>query len=127
MTVTLRPGQTHAGVTDTLTVTVVNDLPEAIQVEDHQSDCTIVTLERQEGSGWLAVASCQLETPTRLLSIPPGSTQTVTLKPEGGPPPGSWQAGTYRFALRYSTAQGQASPAAFAPTGTVYSQTFTIG
>ena len=75
MTVTLRPGQAHAGVTDTLTVTVVNDLPVAIQVEDHQSDCTIVTLERQVGGDWQAVASCQLETPTRLQSIPPGATQ----------------------------------------------------
>jgi hypothetical protein len=127
MTVTLRQGQTHAGVTDTLTVTVVNGLPAAIQVEDHQSDCTIVTLERQEGSGWRAVATCQLETPTRLLSIPPGATQIVTLKPAGGPQPGTWQAGTYRFALRYSAAEGQASPAAFAPTGIVYSATFTIG
>jgi hypothetical protein len=79
MTVTLRPGQTHAGVTDTLTVTVVNGLPAAIQVEDHLSDCTIVTLERQEGSSWQAVALCHVETPTRLLSIPPGATQIVIL------------------------------------------------
>src|SRR5215472_5610119 len=59
--VTLHLGQMHAGVTDALSVTVANDLPQAILVEDHQSECTVVTLERQEGGGWLAVAPCQLE------------------------------------------------------------------
>ena len=130
--VTLHLGQTHAGVADVVSVTVANDLPLAIVVEDHQSECTVVTLERQEGGGWLAVAPCQLETPTRLLPIPSGAAQTVTLRPEGGPQPRVWQAGTYRFALHYSAgtetgAEGQTSRAALAPAGIVYSQTFTIG
>jgi hypothetical protein len=126
--VALRLGQMHAGVTDAVSVTVANDLPTAILVEDHQSECTVVTLERQEGGGWLAVAPCQLETPTRLLPIPSGTAQTVTLRPEGGPQPRLWQAGTYRFALHYSAGEeGQTNPAALAPAGIVYSQTFTIG
>jgi hypothetical protein len=126
--VTLHLGQTHAGVTDAVSATIANDLPQAILVEDHQSECTVVTLERQEGGGWLAVAPCQLETPTRLVPIPSGTTQAVTLRPEGGPQPRVWQAGTYRFALRYSVgAEGQTSLAALAPAGAVYSQTFTIG
>jgi hypothetical protein len=126
--VTLHLGQTHAGVTDAVSVTVANDLPTAILVEDHQSECTVVTLERQEGGGWLAVAPCQLETPTRLLPIPSGTAQTVTLRPEDGPQPRVWQSGMYRFALHYSAgAEGQTSPAALAPAGIVYSQTFTIG
>ena len=126
--VTLRLGQTHSGVTDTVSVTVTNILPQAILVEDHQSQCTVVTLERQEGGGWLAVAPCLLETPTRLLPIPSGTAQTVTLRPEGGPQPRVWQAGTFRFALHYSAGtEGQTSRAALAPTTIVYSQTFTIG
>src|SRR5258706_3159265 len=126
--VTLRLGQQHAAVTDAVSVTVANDLPIAILVEDHQSECTVVTLERQEGGGWLAVAPCQLETPTRLLAIPSGTAQTLTLRPEGGPQPRLWQAGTYRFTLRYSAGEeGQTNPAALAPAGIVYSQTFTIG
>jgi hypothetical protein len=126
--VTLHLGQTHAGVTDAVSVTVSNDLPTAILVEDHQSECTVVTLQRQEGGGWLAVAPCQLETPTRLLSILSGTAQTVTLRPEGGPQPRAWQAGTYRFALHYSAgAEGQTSRAALASAGIVYSQTFIIG
>jgi hypothetical protein len=126
--VTLHLGQTHTGVTDAVSVTVANDLPTAILVEDHQSECTVVTLERQQGGGWLAVAPCQLETPTRLLSIPSGTAQTVTLRPEGGPQPRLWQAGTYRFALHYSAGEEwQTNPAALAPAGIVYSQTFTIG
>jgi hypothetical protein len=126
--VTLHLGQTHAAVTDAVSVTVANDLPTAILVEDHQSECTVVTLERQQGGGWLAVAPCQLETPTRLLPIPSGTAQTVTLRPEGGPQPRLWQAGTYRFALHYSAGEeGQTNPAALAPAGIVYSQTFTIG
>jgi hypothetical protein len=126
--VTLHLGQTHAGVTDAVSITVANDLPTAILVEDHQSECTVVTLERQQGGGWLAMAPCQLETPTRLLPIPSGTAQTVTLRPEGGPQPRMWQAGTYRFALHYSAGEeGQTNPAALASSGIVYSQTFTIG
>src|SRR5260370_16438925 len=85
--VALRLGQMHTGVTDAVSVTVANDLPTAILVEDHQSECTVVTLERQEGGGWLAVAPCQLETPTRLLPIPSGTAHTVTLRPQVGPHP----------------------------------------
>jgi hypothetical protein len=130
--VRLHLGQTYASVTDAVSVTVANDLPVAILVEDHQSECTVVTLERQEGSGWLAVAPCQLETPTRLLLISSGTAQSVTLKPEGGSQPGMWQAGTYRFALHYSAGaetggQGQTPQATLAPEGIVYSQMFIIG
>ena len=130
--VTLHLGQTHVGVTDAVSVTVANALPLAIVVEDHQSECTVMTLERQEGGGWLAVAPCQLETPTRLLPIPSGAAQTVTLRPEGGPQPRVWQAGTYRFALHYSAGaetggQGQTPQATLAPQGIVYSQMFIIG
>ena len=130
--VTLRLGQTQAGVTDAVSVTVVNALPQAIVVEDHQSECTVVTLERQEGGGWLAVAPCQLETPTRLVPISSGAAQMVTLRPQDGLQSRVWQAGTYRFALNYSAgaengAEGQTTPAALAPAGVVHSQTFTIG
>jgi hypothetical protein len=126
--VTLHLGQTHARVTELVSVTVANGLPRTILVEDHQSECTVVTLERQEGSRWLAVAPCQLETPTRLVPIASGAAQTVTLRPEGGPQPRMWHARTYRFALHYSApAEGQTSQAANAPAGTVYSQTFAIG
>ena len=113
---------------DTVSVTVINGLPPPILVEDHQSGCTVVTLERQVDGGWLVVAPCQLETPTLLLSIPSGAAQTVTLRPAGGPQPRVWQAGTYRFALRYSAGdEGQTKSAALAPAAIVYSQTFTIG
>jgi hypothetical protein len=126
--VTLRLGQAHAGVTDTVSVTVVNSLPPPILVEDHQSECTVVTLERQVDGGWLMVAPCQLETPTLLQSIRSGATQTVTLRPAGGPQPRVWQAGMYRFALSYSAGEeGQTSLAALAPAAIVFSQTFTIG
>ena len=126
--VTLRLGQAHAGMTDTVSVTVVNGLPTPILVEDHQSECTVVTLEQQVDGGWLAVAPCQLETPTLLQSIRSGATETVTLRPAGGPQPRVWQAGTYRFALSYSAGEeGQARLAALSPTAVVRSQTFTIG
>jgi hypothetical protein len=134
--VTLHLGQTHAGVTDAVSVTVANGLPMEILVADHQSECTVVTLERQVGSGWLAVAPCQLETPTRLLPIAPGTTETPVLGPAGGPQARVWQAGTYRFTLHYSVdaeasaevgAAVQMSQAAPAPAGVVYSQIFTIG
>jgi hypothetical protein len=92
----------------------------------------VVTLERHEGGGWLAVAPCHLETPTRLVPIASGATQTVTLRPEGGPQSRVWHAGTYQFALHFSAgaetgAERQTDRAAPAPAGTVYSQSFTIG
>lgn len=130
--VTLLLGQTHAGVTDAVSVTVANGLPTTIVVADHQSECTVVTLERQAGAKWLAVASCQLETPTRLLPIPSNAARTVKLQPADGPQPHVWQAGTFRFMLQYSTgaqtsAGKQTNTATLAREVTVYSQTFTIG
>jgi hypothetical protein len=111
-----------------VSVTVVNGLPPPILVEDHQSECTVVTLERQADGGWLVVAPCQIETPTLLQSIRSGATQTVMLRPAGGLQPRVWQAGTYRFALSYSVGEkGQRNLADVAPASIVYSQTFTIG
>jgi hypothetical protein len=126
--VTLHLGQPHLGLTDAASVTLANGLSTAILVEDHQSQCTVVTLERQAGTGWLEMAPCQLETPTRLLSIAPGSRETLTLSPEGGLQAGTWQAGTYRFALRYGVGdEASASRATMVPAGVVYSPIFTIG
>jgi hypothetical protein len=113
-------------MTDMVSVTVVNGLQTAILVEDHQSECSLVTLERQVDSGWLVVAPCQLETPTLLQSIHSGAMETLTLRPAGGPQPRVWQAGTYQFALSYSASE-EGMGTALSPAAVVRSQTFTIG
>jgi len=126
--VMLNLGQAHASVTSAVSVTLANGLSKTIVVADHQSECTVVTLERRVGSTWLEVAPCPLETPTRLLPIAPGVLETLVLRPEGDLRPGTWQAGTYRFTLRYGVGDpAPASRASLVPAGVVYSQTFTIG
>ncbi len=126
---TSRPGQvtvavdkTHYAPTDTITVTILNGLATTISTTDHQTNCTVVTLERLVNGAWQPVGACRLMTPTRVVPISPGT----TVQQLGST---AWPAGTYRVAFRYFTepdgepGQG-ASPG---QGGVVYSATFTIG
>ncbi|MBS1786860.1 MAG: hypothetical protein JST85_04020 [Acidobacteria bacterium] len=47
-----------------------NDTDEAILTYDHQSYCSIVTVQRQNGGDWEEVAPCLLGTMTRVVKIP---------------------------------------------------------
>ncbi len=114
--VTLVVAQTPTTRYDPLRVIVINGYSTPIQVADHQSGCGIVSVERQSGSAWTLVAPCQLEPPTTLISIQPGSSYEQSVQPSG-----AWEPGTYRVVLRYGGGQDGG------PTGILYSQPFAIG
>jgi hypothetical protein len=120
--VALRLAQDHYGVGDSISVVVANGLPSEILTADHQSDCTVVTLELQMGGSWQAIASCRAEIVTRLVPIAAGTTLAQTLHPNGGvAPQATWQPGTYRIMLSFFTKGASASQAL-----QVLSSTFTI-
>ena len=108
------------GPTDAITVYVNNGLDTSIAVANHQSACTIVTLQQSLGAAWQTVGACRLMTPTGLMTIAAGTTTVVQLGASAGQFTRSpWPAGTYRIALTYaSPPPGGSSP--------VYSAQFQI-
>lgn len=122
--VTLTVDQAHYGPCDRIAVRIANGLSTPISAADHQTGCSLIALEREINGAWLRVPPCLLQTPTRLLSIPP---EVVVLQQI---PPGrdslhgaGWAAGTYRATFTYLL-----GPAATSTQGaTVTSAPFTIG
>ena len=129
---TVTPGQltittTRAtyGPCDAIQAIIANGLAQTIYAPDHQSACTVVTLQAQVTAGWQDVGECMLETPTRLYAIAPGTAVVQTLAPSFGRVASSaqgWPAGTYRLAFTYSTALE--SP--YQPRAPIYSPAFTV-
>lgn len=108
-------------VTDPITIYVNNGLAATIDTADHQTACTIVTMQQSFGAGWRAVGKCRLMTPTRLVPIAAHATSVVQLG--GGPgqlASAPWPAGTYRIQFTYN------GPPSSTPSP-VYSAEFRIG
>lgn len=117
--VTVAPSKQQYGSSETVVVTIANGLPAGILAPDHQSDCTVVTIERLTNQAWQPQNMCQLKSPTRLVSLSSGSALAQQVRPPtSGVTPG-WSPGTYRIAFAYRqnpTDQGT----------TIYSASFTI-
>jgi hypothetical protein len=111
------------GQCDTITLWAGNGLSQTIVTADHQTDCSIVTLQRQVSSAWQVVGTCNLATPTRVVELQTNTAQYIQLQPgAAGVQGASWQAGAYRVAFTYHTGESSSSEGA-----TVYSSQFTIG
>lgn len=92
---------------DPIQVVIANGLNQTVYAADHQTACTVVTLQEQVGAGWQSIGECKLETPTGLHAIAQGTAVAQTLTPGFGSVGGAgrgWPAGTYRVAFAYSTA-----------------------
>jgi hypothetical protein len=117
--VTVATNKQQYGSSETVVVTITNGLPNAILAPDHQSDCTVVTIERLANQTWQPQNMCQLKSATRLVSLPSGSTLTPQVRPPALNGAVGWLPGTYRVAFEYrQNASDQGS--------TVYSASFTI-
>jgi hypothetical protein len=104
--------------TETILSKVTNGLEQTIATWDHQSYCTILTLQKLEPTGsWMDVAPCLLETPTRLVRIGPLTEVSVKI------PPGN-SSGIYRLRLTWQFVDDNGQPVGN-PTIT-YSPQFTI-
>lgn len=127
--VTVTTDRQRYGTTDTITVTVTNRHDYDILAANHQTACTLVTLQRNDNGAWTPVPGCSASIVTALVPLRAGASDTFRLSPGGGRlQPAPWQVGTYRVVFTYtasatSTAAGGAPAAGFS---TISSATFTI-
>ena len=100
--VTLTPDHSSYSASSTITVSVTNHRDTSIFTFDHQTSCTILTLQRQTSSGWQNVGGCALGRATQRVEIKAGETMTITLAPSAGQIRATpWPTGTCRAALHY--------------------------
>ena len=121
--VTLHTSAAFYKAGDTITVNVNNRSSQTIYFPDHQTNCTVVLLQREKvqpqasDNGQDGINPCPLDIPTRMHSLGPGASLVVKLvAPKNG-----WLVGLYHATLSYRT-----SPAAGSPV-TISSNVFTIG
>ena len=112
--VTVSPAKTQFARGTAITVYINNGLSQSIFVADHQTACSLVTIELQSASGWRAMAPCRLMTPTRMVEVASGTTNTQQIVTSA-----AWPAGTYRARLAYALQ-------AFRNPTTVYSGLFSV-
>lgn len=115
----------HASYTpsSTIIVTLSNTLATSVRTFDHQTNCTIVTLQHQTTTGWTNVGGCAMMIATRIVEISAGETRKITLSPGAGQIHATpWPTGTYRAVLHYALPGQDLSAGAVATT-----PTFTIG
>lgn len=119
--VVVEAGAPSYTTTDTIAVTVRNQLGSSIIATDHQTSCTIVQLQMQVNGAWQNEGGCALGIATRQVTLAAGSSTPVSLSPGAGQIKANpWPVGSYRVAFIY-----RASAAATA-SDTAYSATFTV-
>jgi hypothetical protein len=111
--VTLTRGTARYSSCDRITAVIANGLTTPISAADHQTNCTLLTLQQAVAGGWQPEPPCRWQTPTRLVTIPANSAILQELAAGSG-----WPAGTYRLTFTYFSGTTRA---------TVSSAAFTIG
>ena len=101
--VTLSADHTAYTPSSTINVTLINHRSTSIFTFDHQTSCTILTLQRQTTNGWVATGGCALGRMTQRVEIKAGATMQIALAPGAGQIHATpWPAGTYRVILNYA-------------------------
>jgi hypothetical protein len=101
--IALSSDRTHYTSSSTITVTLTNQYLTSIITFDHQSGCTILTLQRQTNSGWQPVGACAMGRATRQITIAAGETIQIMLAPGAGQLQARlWPTGTYRAVFHYT-------------------------
>ena len=98
-------------------VTIKNQSNQAINFADHQTNCTVLTVQRQVGDSWQKMAPCRLEILTRLHTLNAGASMDVSINTAG-----PWPAGVYRARLDFRAGSDTVPGGA----GTVYSSEFSL-
>ena len=112
-------GKAAYTASEAISVTVTNGLAMRIWTPDHQSGCTVVSVQRQDGQSWQTLHPCLLKSATRLIPIDPGHTLTLHVQPPTASGVSRWPLGTYRVAFTYQRTQAD-------PGTTIYSAVFVI-
>src|SRR5215813_13419598 len=87
--------RTEYDVSETIVAKVANGNDQTIVTTDHQSNCTILTMEKQEANDWVAVAPCPLLSPVLPVKIGPHLEVLVKFLPESFN--NRFEPGTYRL------------------------------
>lgn len=125
--VTVTVDQQHYGTKDTVVVRVTNGLSTNIYAQNHETACTIVTLEMSAGGTWQPAGECREGILTTFIPVRAGTSATFDLIPGGGQlKSGAWTAGTYRVVLHYTASNPDGSAAPPSSFNSAYSATFTI-
>jgi len=109
-------------VSETIVARVANGNDRSIVTWDHQSNCTILTMEKQELNGWVAVAPCPLLSPVLPEKIGPRMEVLVRLTP--GSFNNRFDPGTYRLRFFWQFVGDNGQPAGNIMT--TYSPQFTL-
>jgi outer membrane biogenesis lipoprotein LolB len=115
----------------TITVTINNGLAKSIVAANHQSGCTLVTLQWQDAQGnWQDLNRCRLGMMTKMIMLPPHSAQVQTIAPTSGTfaRKAQWVKGNYRIVFNYTfgNADVESIPTSGAPGSPIYSSTFSV-
>jgi hypothetical protein len=119
--VTLHVDASSYQVYDTISVTLSNQSNQTIYFPDHLTDCSVILLQQLEGqsptsgSGPSSVSPCRAEMVTRMHTLAPRQSLSVSLVA----PSNGWSPGLYRAALSYTIP--------LKGTTTIYSGTFPVG
>lgn len=123
VTITVQQTALHNG---DIAATVQNGNASAIKVADHASNCTILTLQMQDGGNWTNSAACTSPTAPKLVDIAAGASLTVDLGTKALNTGATWSPGTYRLLIQFALGAAPApGPADMLYTAT--SDTFTLG
>lgn len=79
--VSVRDTFLHMG--EQVSAVVTNGLDVPIYAEDMKTDCSVVTLERQEGLEWKRISGCMMKRPTRTVQLQAGADREVVIDPSG--------------------------------------------
>ena len=121
--VVVEVGAASYATTDTIAVSVRNELGVSILATDHQTACSIVQLQVEVNGAWQNQGGCAMGVATRQVPVAAGSSVAVQLTPGAGQITAKpWPAGAYRVAFTYLAGPQGATSAS----QTVYSAPFTI-
>ncbi len=128
--VTVRVGAQAYNAGDVIVGTIANGLSQIIYSQDMKTDCSIVLLERWDGTRWEPIRACLMERAPIVVAIGPGRIRSVAINPRSfnfadpsGAGRGGARVGRYRITYTFRLApgrQGEEPNAAF-------SSTFRIG
>ena len=115
----------------TITITIDNGLAKSIVAANHQSGCTLVTLQWQDAQGnWQDLNRCRLGMMTKMVMLPPHSAQVQTIAPTSGTfaQKAQWVKGNYRivFSFTFGNADVESIPTSGTPSSPIYSSTFSV-
>lgn len=112
--------------TDSIKVSIMNNLQTSIFAYDTRASCTILDLQVQVNGVWQAtnIARCPLGRPAMRVEVPAGKTYSATIQAGYlGISQASFPVGAYRLVLGYSTS---ATSLPQQNTTTIYSATFSV-